>query len=77
MFTTLTVMFFGLTNLSATFQTIINEILKNLVNTRKVVSFINNVLVETKEDEEHDEVVEEVVRKLIENNLYVKLEKYK
>jgi len=70
-------MFFGLTNLSATFQTIINEILKNLVNTRKVVSFINNVLVETKEDEEHDEVVEEVVRKLIENNLYVKLEKYK
>ena len=70
-------MFFGLTNLLATFQTIINEILKNLVNTRKVVSFINNVLVETKEDEEHDEVVEEVVRKLIENNLYVKLEKYK
>jgi len=70
-------MFFGLTNLPVTFQTIINEILKNLVSTRKVVSFINNVLVETEEDEEHDEVVEEVVRKLIENNLYVKLEKYK
>ena len=70
-------MFFGLTNLLVTFQTIINKILKNLVSTRKVVSFINNVLVETEEDEEHDEVVEEVVRKLIENNLYVKLEKYK
>jgi len=73
----LIVIFFGLTKLPAIFQTIINEILKNLVSTRKVVSFINNILVETEEDEEHDEVVEEVVRKLIENNLYIKLEKYK
>jgi len=29
------------------------------------------------EDKEHDEVVEEVVQRLAENNLYIKLEKYK
>ena len=28
-------------------------------------------------EERHDEVIEEVVKKLIENDLYVKLEKYK
>jgi len=59
-------MFFSLKNLPATFQTIINEILKNLVNIRKVVSFINNVLVGSEEDEGYDKVVEKVVRKLIE-----------
>ena len=32
---------------------------------------------ETKEEEKHDEVVEEVVKIFVENNLYVKLEKYK
>jgi len=36
-----TVMFFGLTNSSTTFQTIMNEILWDLTNTEKVVSFID------------------------------------
>ena len=30
-----------------------------------------------KEEEEYDEIVEEVVKILVENNLYVKLKKYK
>jgi len=64
-------------NSSATFQTIINEILWNLINTEKVVSFIDNVIVGTEEEEGHNEIVEEVVRRLAENDLYVKLEKYK
>jgi len=72
-----TVMFFGLTNLPATFQTMMNEILWNLINTGKVASFINDVIVETEEKAEHDEIVEEVVKRLVENDLYVKLEKYK
>ena len=71
------VMFFGLTNLPATFQTMMNKILQNLINTRKVVSFIDNVIIEMKGEKEHDELVEEVVKRLAENNLYVKLEKYK
>ena len=71
------VMFFGLMNSPAIFQTIMNEILWNLINTGKVVSFINDVIIGTETEEEHDELVEEVVRRLAENDLYIKLEKYK
>ena len=60
-----------------TFQTIMNEILQNLINTREVLSFIDNIIVEMEEEEEHDKVVEKVVKRLTENDLYVKLEKYK
>ena len=70
-------MFFGLMNSPATFQTIMNEILWDLINTDKVVSFINDVIIGTETEEEHDELVEEVVRRLAENDLYIKLEKYK
>ena len=68
----LTVMFFRLTNSLVIFQTIINKILWNLINIRKVASFIDNVIVETEEEEGHDEIVEKVVRKLAENDLYIK-----
>ena len=71
------VMFFRLTNSLATFQIIMNEIVWNLINMRKVVSFIDNVIVGIKMDEGHDKIVEEVVKRLAENNLYVKLEKCK
>ena len=72
-----TVMFFSLTNSSVTFQTIMNELLRNLINTEKVAAFINNVIVETDTKEEHNEIVAEVIKRLEENNLYVKLEKWK
>ena len=72
-----TIMFFRLMNSPVTFQTMINKILQNLINTRKVVSFIDNVIIRIEEKEEHDELVEEVVKRLAENNLYVKPEKYK
>jgi len=42
-----TVMFFRLTNFPAMFQTMMNEIFCDLINTEKVVSFINNVIVGT------------------------------
>ena len=72
-----TVMFFGLKNSSVMFQTIINEILRNLINTGEVASFIDDVIVGIEEEKRYDEVVEEVVRRLAENNLYVKPEKCK
>ena len=68
----LTVMFFGLTNLLATFHIIMNKILQDLIKTRKIMSFIDAVIVGTKEKEEHDEVVVEVVKRLTENDLYTK-----
>jgi len=66
-----TVIFFGLTNSPVMFQTMIKKILQNLINTREVASFIDNIIVETEEEEGHDKVIEEVVRRLAENNLYV------
>jgi len=39
-----------------------NEILIDLINTEKVVSFINNILVGTEEEEEYDKIVEKVIR---------------
>ena len=42
-----------------------------------MVSFIDNVIVRTEEKKGYDKVVEKVVKRLVENNLYVKLEKYK
>ena len=59
------------------FQTTINEILWNLINTKKVVSFINDVIIGMEEKDGHDELVEEVVKRLVENDLYIKPEKYK
>ena len=41
----LTVIFFGLTNSLAIFQTMMNKILWDLINTRKVASFIDDVIV--------------------------------
>jgi len=72
-----TVMFFGLTNSLATFQTIINKILQDLINTRKVVSFIDDIIIGTERKKGHDEIVEEVVKRLAENDLYIKPEKCK
>jgi len=69
------VMFFGMTNSPATFQAMMNEILKDMINEEKVAAFVDDVLVGTETEEEHDEVVEEVLRQLEENDLYVKLEK--
>ena len=70
-------MFFGLTSLPAMFQTMMNEILQDFINTGKVASFIDDVIIRTKAEEGHDELVEEVVKQLAENNLYVKPEKCK
>jgi len=70
-----TVMFFRLTNLLAMFQTMMNEILWDLINTRKMANFIDNVIIKTEEEEEHNKIVEEMMKRLAENNSYVKLEK--
>jgi len=71
-----TVMFFGMTNSLATFQVIMNKILRDLINKGKVMAFVNDMLVGTEIEEEHNEIVEEILRRLEENDLYVKLEKY-
>jgi len=55
----------------------INELLRDLINTGKMAAFIDDVIVGTGEKEEYDKTVAEVVKRLEENNLYVKLKKCK
>ena len=55
-----TVMFFGLTNSPATFQAMMNDLLREIV---------------TETEEGYDEIVEEVLKRLEENDLFVKPEK--
>jgi len=64
-----------MTNSPATLQAIMNEILRDMINEGKVVAFVDNMLVET-EMEEHNKIVEEVLKRLEKNDLYVKPEKY-
>ena len=72
-----TVMFFGLTNSLATFQTMMNRLLRDLINTRKVVAFIDNIIVGIESEEGHNKLVEEIIKRLEKNDLYIKLEKCK
>ena len=70
-----TVMFFGLTNSPATFQAMMNDLLRDLVVEEKVAVFIDDVMVATETEEGHDKIVEEVLKRLEENDLFVKPEK--
>jgi len=70
-----TVMFFGIINSPATFQAMMNKILRDLINGGKVAAFVDNMLVGTETKEEHDEIMEEILRRLEKNDLYIKPEK--
>jgi len=66
-----------LMNSPATFQAMMNELLRDLINTEKVVAFIDDMIIGMETEEEHEELVAEVIKRLEENDLYVKLEKYR
>ena len=70
-----TVIFFGITNSPATFQAIMDKILRDLVNKGKVTTFVDDILVEPKTEKRYDKIVKEVLRRLEKNDLYVKPEK--
>ena len=72
-----TVMFFGLTNLPVTFQAMMNELLRDLINIGKVAAFIDDIIVGIEMEERHNEIVVEIIKRLKKNDLYVKPEKYK
>jgi len=40
-----------------------------------MTAFVNDVLIKTEIEEGHDKIVEEVLKKLVKNDLYIKLEK--
>jgi len=72
-----TIIFFGLTNSLATFQTMMNKLLRDLINMGKVGSFIDNIMIGIEMEEGHDDLVTKILRRLEENHLYIKLEKCK
>jgi len=54
-----------------------NELLRDLINIGKVAAFIDDVIIGIESEEGHNELVVEIVKRLEENDLYVKLEKCK
>ena len=68
-------MFFGLTNSPVTFQTMMNDLLRNMIEAGDIAAFIDDVIIGIETEEGHDDIVEKVLRKMAENYLFVKLEK--
>ena len=52
-----------------------NDFLGNIIKVGDVVVFINNVMVKIETEEGYDNIVEELLRRMAENNLFVKPEK--
>ena len=63
-------MFFRLTNSPATFQTMMNDIFRELVAEGTVVVYIDDILIFTETVEQHREVTRRVLKLLEENQLY-------
>jgi len=55
----------------------INNLFRDLINKGDTATFIDNILVATDTEKSHDELVEEVLKRLEENDLFVKPEKCK
>ena len=49
--------------------------LRDIIKTVKVVVFIDDVMVVIETEEEYDEIVEEVLRRIEKNDLFIKPEK--
>ena len=71
-----TLIFFGLTNSLANFQAVMNDLLRDMIEVGDVTALIDNIMVGTKAEKEYNKIVEDVLRRMIENNLFVKSEKY-
>ena len=69
------VIFFRLTYSLVTFQVMINDLLRDIIEVGDIAAFIDDVIVGTEIEEEYDNIVEEVLRRMVKNDLFMKLEK--
>jgi len=69
-------MYFGLTNFSVTFQTIINNLFQDMINQGNTAIFIDDIIVAMDTKEGYNKLVEKVLKRLEKNDLFVKPEKY-
>jgi len=68
-------MFFSLTNSPVTFQMMMNNILRDLINTGDITAFMDNMLIKIEDKKKHNEIVKKVLKRIEKNNLYINLEK--
>jgi hypothetical protein len=68
------VMLFGLCNAPATFQAYINEMMRGILDEYCVV-YLDDILIYSQTEEEHERHVNEVLSRLSRANLYAKLSK--
>ena len=69
------VMFFGMTNSPATFQTMMNDIFRTLIAKGIIVVYLDNILIFMKTEEKHEQVVQRVLEVLVEHKLFLRPEK--
>src|SRR5438034_8242008 len=69
-------MLFRLTNMSATFQELINHMLYDHLN-KFVIAYLDNILIYSENKKDHKKYVKKILKKLQKKNLYFKLEKCK
>jgi len=69
------VIFFGMTNSPATFQTIMNDIFRTLIAEGIVVVYLDDILIFTRTEEEHERAVQRVLEVLAEHKLFLHPEK--
>ena len=68
------VMPFWLTNAPAVFQALFNDVLRDFLN-RSVFVYLNDILICSRNLEEHQQQVQQVLQRLLENRLFLKMEK--
>src|SRR5713101_7035345 len=69
------VMFFGRTNSPTMFQSMMNELFKDLIDTGFIFIYMDDILITIKTMEQHRELVKQVLQHLKDNNLFLKPEK--
>jgi len=69
------VMFFGMTNSPATFQTMMNDVFRTVIVKGIVIVYLDDILIFTKTEEEHEQAVQRVLEILMEHKLFLRLEK--
>jgi len=69
------VMFFGLTNSPATFQTMMNDIFREEIAEGWVVIYMDDILVHSEDEEVHRKHVKRILEKLRKHKLSLKAEK--
>jgi len=69
------VMYFGFSNALAIFQSMINNILGDLIHIGCVIVYLDNILIFGINKKEYRQLVKEVLKRLQKNDLYAKVEK--